>query len=198
MALWILNLKKYTNASYQKRVIFECVGKETLPSPYIKDCADQGQVVLLVRLWVVLISGLQLRAYKVCFFHHKGFWRSHSAHQRILPLSHSLDTWQMSSEETAACMGLCSSMGGWLMVLLYLQAVSPIPAFQAAQRPRRCPLGKLVMHSKLFTFPSCHSSPVQSIEALLLFVSAEPQPGPFRSSARAQNRQLPPAKYSQP
>jgi len=65
-------LKKSKNAFYQKRVIFARVRRSS-PHPTIKDWADQGQMALLVRLWVVLVSGLRLRAWEVCFFHHESF-----------------------------------------------------------------------------------------------------------------------------
>ena len=110
-------LKKSKNAFYQKRVIFARVRRSS-PHPTIKDWADQGQMALLVRLGLSLFLGFGWELGRSVSFTMKVLEISLYAHQRILPLSHSLDTWKMFSEETAAGVGLCSSMGGRRMVSL--------------------------------------------------------------------------------
>lgn len=119
-------LKKSKNAFYQKRVIFARVRRSS-PHPTIKDWADQGQMALwadqgqmahLVRLGLSLFLGFGWELGRSISFTTKVLEISLYAHQRILPLSHSLDTWKMFSEETAAGVGLCSSMGGRRMVSL--------------------------------------------------------------------------------
>lgn len=110
-------LKKSKNAFYQKRVIFARVRRSS-PHPTIKDWADQDQMALLVRLGLSLFLGFGWELGRSVSFTMKVLEISLYAHQRILPLSHSLDTWKMFSEETAAGVGLCSSMGGRRMVSL--------------------------------------------------------------------------------
>lgn len=179
MALWV---NKSKNISDQKgsSSLLAVWGEESLPSPYIKDWADQGQVSVLVRLWVVLISGLWLRAWEVRFFRHEGWWRSPSAHQNIPSPSTALTPGKCLQRRWSNVLGAAPSPAhlrpkhGNTAYKLSAQ----VPAFCAALRPRRCPLGKLAPCSEPFKLPICHSSPGQS-KALLLFVPAEP---PARAS----------------
>lgn len=106
--------------------------------------------------------------------------------------THSLDTWKMSSEETAAGVGLCSSMGGWLIVFTLL-SISFRPKFQPSNSPR---YEDVPWENSCTRSPSFPMSQQQSIEALLLFCPqqhpsqghSDPQPVPELTVAASKIR----------
>ena len=80
--------------------------------------------------------------------------------------------------------------GEWFHSAIY-KLSAQVPAFQTAQRYRRCPLGKL-MHSKPFKFPICHSSNQQKLSCSLSQQHpsqghSDPQPVPRTDSCCQQN-----------
>ena len=119
-ALWVNKSKNISDQKGSSSLLAVWV-EESLPSPYIKGWADQGQVSVLLRLWVVLISGLWLRAWEVRFFRHEGWWRSPSAHQSI------------PSPSTASTPGKCLQRR-WSNVL----GAGPFPSTSASQAWQHC------------------------------------------------------------